>query len=284
MGFIYDGKQLSRMTADLHTLVGVRISILGSDGQSVCVSGSTVPFCELIQACPEGSRRCRACEALGEEAAQARRLHCHAGVCAAIQPVRTGLRAEPAARLCASRFLEASPSPEQRWEELRPALDWYPGNQDALRSAFLQLPRLSPQAMAALEGMLAALADSIRLRELIQPSGESDLRRLERFLDQHYTERLTLASVSAQLHIGRTRLCALAKELSGGETLFTMITHRRISAAKALLVQTDRPISAIAEAVGISDYNYFSKIFRSEAGASPSEFRKRARSNLDNLV
>ena len=39
---------------------------------------------------------------------------------------------------------------------------------------------------------------------------------------------MSLASVSAQLHIGRTKLCRLAKELSGGRTLTWLIARRRI--------------------------------------------------------
>ncbi len=34
------------------------------------------------------------------------------------------------------------------------------------------------------------------------------------------------------------------------------------------------PISAVGETVGISDYNYFSKVFRSATGMTPSAFRK----------
>lgn len=37
------------------------------------------------------------------------------------------------------------------------------------------------------------------------------------------------------------------------------------------------PISAVAEQVGISDYNYFSKVFRTMTGTTPSAFRKQAR-------
>ena len=44
-----------------------------------------------------------------------------------------------------------------------------------------------------------------------------------------------------------------------------------------MLVQSSMPISAVAEAVGISDYNYFSKVFRSMTGTTPSAFRKAVR-------
>ena len=106
---------------------------------------------------------------------------------------------------------------------------------------------------------------------------QTDLQKLELYLDQHYMEKLSLASISKELHIGRTKLCALAKELSDGRTLSHLIAQRRIGAAKRLLLQSSLPISAIGEAVGISDYNYFSKVFRSATGMTPSAFRKDAR-------
>ena len=77
--------------------------------------------------------------------------------------------------------------------------------------------------------------------------------------------------------IGRTRLCRLAKQLSDGETLFQLIARRRIEAAKELLVCSELPISAVAGAVGISDYNYFSRVFRSITGMTPRDFRKKWR-------
>ena len=77
--------------------------------------------------------------------------------------------------------------------------------------------------------------------------------------------------------MGRTKLCRLAKQLSGGETLSHLIARRRIDAAKQLLLQNDLPISAVAEAVGISDYNYFSRVFRSVTGMTPRDFRKQWR-------
>ncbi len=128
---------------------------------------------------------------------------------------------------------------------------------------------------------LEALSAYIRLEGMIQSAEHSDLERLELYLDQHYMEKLSLASVSRQLHIGRTKLCALAKELSGGRTLSWLIAQRRIEAAKRLLLQSSLPISAVAEEVGIGDYNYFSKVFRSLTGVTPSLFRKNARRALE---
>ena len=133
--------------------------------------------------------------------------------------------------------------------------------------------------LKAYSELLEALASYIQLKGMIQATEQTDLQKLERYLDEHYMEKLSLESISGELHIGRTKLCRLAKELSGGETLSHLIAQRRIGAAKALLLQNDLPISAVAEAVGISDYNYFSRVFRSVTGLTPRDFRKKWRHN-----
>ena len=59
-----------------------------------------------------------------------------------------------------------------------------------------------------------------------------------------------------------------------------MITERRIAAAKLLLLKSDIPISSVAEEVGITDYNYFTKVFRAGTGLTPSAFRNQHRRNV----
>lgn len=48
----------------------------------------------------------------------------------------------------------------------------------------------------------------------------------------------------------------------------------RIDQAKSLLINTDYPISKIAELVGLPDSFYFSRLFRKEVGCCPSSYRK----------
>ena len=183
----------------------------------------------------------------------------------------------PVAYLAVGCYLDDSPIEEQ-WEHTRALLDWWPDGPDALKDAFYQFRQYTQQEIQAYVETLEALSAYIRLKGMILTTEQTDAQKLELFLDQHYMDKLSLASISKQLHIGRTKLCALAKELSGGETLSYLIAQRRINAAKRLLLQSNMPISAVAEEVGISDYNYFSKVFRSMTGITPSAFRKKARS------
>ena len=76
------------------------------------------------------------------------------------------------------------------------------------------------------------------------------------------------------LHMGKTSLAGAVKKVSGA-TVGQIVRGRRIAAAKKLLLTTDRPINEIAGACGVSDYNYFTKVFKSETQQTPREFRLR---------
>lgn len=275
---LFDEARLRRLIANLDTLTGVPANILDVTGRDIQLFSGHPPFCRTINADPEGHRRCVECDAwkvrtyAGDGGFQYYR--CHLGICEALMPLYSP--ENPLAYLVFGCYLDRSPIEEQ-WEHTRALLDWWPGDVEQLHRAFLQFRQCSDEELRAYSETLEVLSAYIRLEDLILSAEQSDLQRLERYLDQHYMEKLSLSTLSQQLHIGRTRLCALAKELSGGHTLSWLIAQRRITAAKRLLLQTNMPISAVAEEVGISDYNYFTKVFRSVAGTTPSRFRKSAR-------
>ncbi len=58
-----------------------------------------------------------------------------------------------------------------------------------------------------------------------------------------------------------------------GCTVNEYITSVRIKKAQLLLKETKEPVYKIAEMVGISNYTYFFKLFKSKSGISPSKYR-----------
>lgn len=279
MDVLFNHEQLFQLVTNLYTLTGIRANIL-NQGREVCPSLGHAPFCRQMTGCVPGLSRCKACDKRAVEgcanAEGFQFYRCHVGICEAILPIRTDSISPPIAYVVFGQFLDDSPL-EDQWERTRACLDWWSGDLEELRQAFFQFRQYSAAEQKAYSEIMETLTAYIQLKGMISPAGRTDLQKLELFLDQHYMEKLSLASISAQLHIGRTKLCTLAKELSGGHTLSHMIAQRRVEAAKSLLLQSDAPISAVAEAVGISDYNYFSKVFRVATGTTPSAFRRDSR-------
>lgn len=282
MNVLFDQERLFQLLANLYVFTGIAANILDPQGRDINLFEGHPPFCRAINDLPEGHERCVACDAWKIRSYAAPRgfqfYRCHAGICEAVMPLYD--KQQPLAYLVFGCFLDDSPLEEQ-WERTRSRMDWWPGGAEELREAFFQFRQYTPQQLQAYSETLEALSAYIRLKGMILRTEQTDLRKLELYLDQHYMEKLSLASVAKELHIGRTKLCSLAKELSGGHTLSWLIAQRRIDAAKLLLLQSSSTVSAVAEAVGISDYNYFSKIFRSVTGTTPSAFRKSAKTSRE---
>lgn len=273
MNIVFDHERLLHLITSLHTLTGIHANIFDMNGKDICLGNDQTPFCGLINACEEGHRRCEECDSRSVRKCGTRSYsyRCHAGVCETILPIHFG--GAPVAYLVFGQLLDSTPIEEQ-WRETEKTLQWYPGDIKELKAAYWKFRQYSSEEIAAYIDILEAFSTFIQIREMIQTAELTELQKLEMYLDEHYTEKLSLERISSELGIGRTKLCLLAKELSGGQTLTVLIAHRRVNAAKKLLQSGNMPISEVAEAVGISDYNYFTKVFRSVAGVTPSAFRK----------
>ncbi len=282
MNTLFDEERLRRLIANLNFLTGLPANILDPKGRDINLFRGHPPFCRMMNDLPEGHRRCVACDECKIRRYTADRgfqfYRCHVGICEAVMPLFD--RKRPLAYLAFGCYLDETPIEEQ-WEYSRSLLDWYPGGPDALKDAFFQFRQYSQKEIQAYAEILEALSAYIQIQGMILSTEQTDLQRLDLYLEQHYMEHLSLASISRELHMGRTKLCTLAKQLSGGRTLSYLIARRRITAAKKLLLQTSLPISEVGEAVGVSDYNYFSKVFRSVAGMTPSAFRKQGQNGGD---
>ena len=278
MNILFDEEGLRKLIANLNILTGVPANILDLSGRDINLFRGHPPFCRAINDLPEGHQRCVACDQCKIQRYSAesgfQHYRCHVGICEAVMPLYS--KQNPVAYLAVGCYLDDSPMEEQ-WQYTRSLLDWWPDGPDALKDAFFQFRQYSKEEIRAYTETLEALSAYIQLKGMILTAEQTDLQKLELYLDQHYMDKLSLESISQQLHIGRTKLCSLAKELSGGRTLSYLISQRRIEAAKRLLLQSSLPISAVGETVGVSDYNYFSKVFRSATGMTPSAFRKNCR-------
>jgi len=124
------------------------------------------------------------------------------------------------------------------------------------------------EASAALHELVSALL-------LLGDGGEQvgKLSDVRAYLDAHFAEPVTLDALSALFFVSKFHL---SRTFSArfGMTIGEYLTKKRITEAKRLLRFTDGSVADIAKAVGVSDANYFNKVFQKTEGLSPSAFRK----------
>ena len=92
------------------------------------------------------------------------------------------------------------------------------------------------------------------------------------YIDNHYTEKLSLDDLASMFFISKYYLShAFKKEYK--MTIVQYILTRRISAAKEKLRFSDSSIEEIASECGIADASYFNKVFRRIEGMTASQYR-----------
>jgi AraC family transcriptional regulator, transcriptional activator of pobA len=98
-------------------------------------------------------------------------------------------------------------------------------------------------------------------------------KKLKNLIDKHFKEPMTANAYAQKLNVTQHHINLIAKQITG-KTTSELIKARRILEAKRLLTFTDYSVSEIAIELGYFDLSYFAKVFKSETGISPLEFKK----------
>ncbi len=94
------------------------------------------------------------------------------------------------------------------------------------------------------------------------------------YISENFWKDISLDDVSRQLDLSSYYFSKLFKEETGSN--FTeYVTKLRMDKAKELLADKSLSMKAICSAVGYSDPNYFSRIFKKNEGITPTEYRGR---------
>ncbi|MBO5144906.1 MAG: helix-turn-helix transcriptional regulator [Lachnospiraceae bacterium] len=130
-----------------------------------------------------------------------------------------------------------------------------------------------------LSGMLFRLFDTIWYNRLSEESHKFNTPLTEPILNavtiinQFYAEDITLTSVSKNVGLAASYLSRLFKTQMG-KTFSEYVMDVRISAAKQLLMSTNKSVMEIATETGFCNGDYLSTCFKKCVGLSPLNFRK----------
>ena len=102
---------------------------------------------------------------------------------------------------------------------------------------------------------------------------EKPIRLAKQFINEHFSEPITLEAVSAHVGFNPAYLSTVFKK-SCGQNFLDYLRDVRISNAKYLLQYTSMPIADVSANIGYTDTKYFTRIFREKTKLSPLEYRK----------
>ena len=102
---------------------------------------------------------------------------------------------------------------------------------------------------------------------------KQNLSNIRDYLDNHYSERITLDDLANQFYVDKYYLTKIFKE-QFGQSVNTYLANIRITKAKQLLRFSNMTVEEIGYEVGIGAPAYFSRVFKNIEGISPKQFRE----------
>ena len=101
----------------------------------------------------------------------------------------------------------------------------------------------------------------------------SKLKQILHYLDEHYTETISLDFLAEEFYISKYYLAREFKK-EYGTTIIRYVLAKKITHAKELLRYSNSSIEEIARLCGMDDASYFNKVFKKMEGCTASEYRK----------
>ncbi|MDN7246795.1 bifunctional transcriptional activator/DNA repair enzyme AdaA [Planococcus shenhongbingii] len=124
----------------------------------------------------------------------------------------------------------------------------------------------------------AALDKNFRPCKRCKPDGlnlpaEEWIGQITEWIDEHFTEPVTLERLADISHGSPYHLQRLFKRLKGSSPL-EYIQQLRLEKAVWLLEETDYPIAEVGRLAGFPNASYFITLFKKKNGQTPASFRQ----------
>ena len=274
----YEAEKMQELLQSFYTLTNIRIVVFNDQLDKIAeMPQGDCAFCALVR---EEAATEELCTRSDREACQVCRrsnqMHsyvCHAGLTETVTPIFHGTLV--IGYLMFGQVLNAADA-EAYWPKVEQSCGRYGLDMAALRAAYDQITPVALEKVYAAAQILEACAGYLWLQKYVTLKEDDFLTRLDAYITGNLHADLSVSALCRQFNIGRSKLYKTMGGYYGcGVEQLTRVL--RVKKAKDLLETTTEPVSAIANLVGYSDYNYFIKVFKSEAGKTPNQYRKEHR-------
>lgn len=143
----------------------------------------------------------------------------------------------------------------------------------ALREQLDKLPVVKDGLIDSYVHIMTICAQYLTLSNAIPGAKPTVAETAKRYIHENIDKRLSIKDICTEVGCSKTTLISAFKK-EFGVTVNTAITEARLEEAKRLLLAGKMSINEIAQATGFYDQSYFSKVFSSRCGISPSDFKK----------
>jgi AraC-like DNA-binding protein len=155
-----------------------------------------------------------------------------------------------------------------------------PGLRDSILNTFNQIieevraqrPLFQLKACSGVISLISEMLASERRKE--QPNFyQKIVEKAKCLMESNVYGAINVSNIAGQIGVSTYRLNEIFKTYTA-MTPYQYFIHTKIHKAKNILGQENTPIKEAAFKLGFEDQYYFSRLFRSKTGMSPSEWKK----------
>ena len=267
----FDLQSLEKLLYDFYNLTNIKTCLYDSEGNELCYYPTKLSsFCEILRQDKKIDERCKDCDTHAFANCRKTRSQyaytCHAGLQECVSPI-----------ICDNQIIGFIMIGQIRNNRESAFLNFQEGLPDALKgklhTAYDNLPSISNEKLLSAFHILDACAGYELLKTLLQAYQNSIEEQIDRYIHENLSKPLSVSHLCSEFHLSRHEIYNICNEYFYCAPA-EYIKKCRLAYACKLLTTTNLPINKIAILCGIPDYNYFSKVFKSNYGVSPSKYKR----------
>lgn len=272
MNLLFDHSQFQSLMTDFYIITNIKIVFYDRNLRPViAVPEYDCEFCAAVKENPDSLACCEAC--IEREVAQCKKtnqLHCyrcHCGLTEAVAPV--WVDDILVGYIMFGQIMDEEDRQQNKEEILSYVSSFATRDMEPLFDA---ITCKNQEQIRSVATFVEACISYLIMHRLVRKDQTSLAFRITHFINTNLTADLSVEQLCATFSLSRSALYRLFRDCCG-MSVAKYIRKKRIQAA-AQWIREGMSVTEASGRAGFPDYNYFSKVFKSETGVLPSKWRK----------
>lgn len=266
----YNYEKLNSLLTDLSILIGAKVSIFDDHYQDTKAYGNTDnQFCKQIKKCLPGACLKSDTSAINKCAYELNiHYHCHFGF---IEMMFKQMVNDTPIYVCIGPFRDPTKK-EKDIKRIKDFCELAHLNFKEMINYYNEMPIYSDEKYESIKSLTNAIFEHAKETKIIAIKEDFFESDIDPFLKVNYGKNYTISELCDIFAVPQKKFHAVIKK-STGMSPKQYITKIKIDKAFEEIVLTTKDLQEISSDVGIDDYNYFIKVFKSLRGHTPKYFR-----------
>jgi AraC-like DNA-binding protein len=241
-------------------------NILHGDNRTMC------SLCSLVRTCDDCHKKCIESDREGfynsQRLATSYTYKCHMGLTENVTPV-----------VCDGKIvgyiMMGQKLMRDDYDNVKNNIMSFPDplKRGEMLAALDKMKYTSLDELNAVRNLVDMCASYLRMKKLIKYKETPVSVQLEHYISEHISEDMDIKKLCKEFKMSKSSLYLISTK-NFGKGITEYVAEIRMNKAAELLRTTADPVSSVAEAVGYSDSNYFTKVFKKHFGIPPLAWRK----------